>query len=150
MRCLKVEIFEDWYRQQKHAVRSELSVIVSSVWKINFKREAKDIYQNDEKLDLAKTAEKYKRHYDEELEKNRGKTKYDFKRIEHVTMKQYWLSFIFNPFKTLIKVTVRMSATNFENFKKKIPPVKFIYFKQKLHPLRLFHPSRLFFLSQKF
>lgn len=108
-----------------------LSVVVSSVWKMNFKREAKDIYKNDEKLDLAKTAEKYKRHYDEELEKNRGKTKYDFKRIEHVTMKQYWLSFILNPFKTLIKVTVRMSATNFENFKKK-----------------KFHLSSLFILSK--
>ena len=39
----------------------------------------KNIYKNSEKLELAKTVEKYKRQYEEEVEKNRGKRKYDYK-----------------------------------------------------------------------
>ena len=54
---------------------------------MNFKREAKDIYKNDEKLELAKTVEKCKRQYDEEVEKNREKTKYDYKRKKHFAIK---------------------------------------------------------------
>ena len=39
----------------------------------------KNVYKNSEKLELAKTVEKYKRQYEEEVEKNRGKRKYDYK-----------------------------------------------------------------------
>ena len=46
---------------------------------MNFKRGAKDLYKNDEKLELAKTVEKYKRQFDEEVEDNRWKIKYDYK-----------------------------------------------------------------------
>lgn len=45
---------------------------------MSFKRGAND-YKNDEKLELGKTVEKYKRQYDKEVEKNRGKTKCDYK-----------------------------------------------------------------------
>ena len=34
-----------------------------------------------------KTVEKYKRQYDEEVEKNPGKTKYNYKRKKHVAIK---------------------------------------------------------------
>ena len=57
---------------------------------MNFKRGANDIYKNDEKLELAKTVEKYWRLYDEEVEKNRWKTKYDYKRKRHVTITPKW------------------------------------------------------------
>ena len=110
----------------QHGLR--LFVIVSSVWKMNFKWEAKDIYKNDEKLDLAKTAEKYKRHYDESKESRENKIRFQ---TDRTCYNETVLSFILNPFKTLIKVTVRMSATNFENFKKK-----------------KFHLSSLFILSK--
>ena len=55
-----------------------LSVILLSFWKMSFKRGAND-YKNDEKLELGKTVEKYKRQYDKEVEKNRGKTKCVYK-----------------------------------------------------------------------
>ena len=57
---------------------------------MNFKRGAKDLYTNDEKLKLVKVVEKYKRLYEEEVEKNHGKTKYDFKRKKHVEIKPMW------------------------------------------------------------
>ena len=37
-------------------------------------------------MELAKTVEKYRRLYDEEVAMNRGKTKYDYKRKRHVTI----------------------------------------------------------------
>ena len=36
---------------------------------MNFKRGANVVYKNDEKLELAKVVEKYKKLYDEEIEK---------------------------------------------------------------------------------
>ena len=42
---------------------------------MNFKRGANAVYKNDEKLELAKVVEKYKKQYDEEVEKNHGKKK---------------------------------------------------------------------------
>ena len=36
---------------------------------MNFKRGANAVYKNDEKLELAKVVEKYKKLYDEEIEK---------------------------------------------------------------------------------
>ena len=42
---------------------------------INFKQGANAVYKNDKKLKLAKVVEIYKKQYDEEVEKNHGKTK---------------------------------------------------------------------------
>ena len=41
---------------------------------MNFKRRANAVYKNNEKLELAKIVEKYKKQYDEEVEKHHGKT----------------------------------------------------------------------------
>ena len=40
---------------------------------MNFKQGANAVYKNDEKLELAKAVEKYKKQYDEEVEQNHGK-----------------------------------------------------------------------------
>ena len=54
---------------------------------MNFKRGANAVYNNDEKLELVKVVEKCKKQYDEEVEKNHGKTKYDYRRKRHVAVK---------------------------------------------------------------
>ena len=59
---------------------------------MNFKRGANAVYWNDEKLELAKVAEKYKKQCDEEIEKSHGKTKYDYRRKKHVAVKPKWVS----------------------------------------------------------
>ena len=60
---------------------------------MNFKRGANAVYKNDEKLELAKVVEKYKKQYDEEVEKNHGKTKYDYRLKRHVSVKPKWDSY---------------------------------------------------------
>ena len=54
---------------------------------MNFKRGANAVYKNDGKLKLAKPVQKYKKQYDEKLEKSHGKTKYDYRRKRHVAVK---------------------------------------------------------------
>ena len=54
---------------------------------MNFKRGANAVNKNDEKLELAKVLEKCKKQYDEEVEKNHGKTKCDNRRKRHVAVK---------------------------------------------------------------
>ena len=44
------------------------------------KKKDRSSYINQEKLELAELVEKMKEEYDPELEKNKGKTKYDNKR----------------------------------------------------------------------
>ena len=57
---------------------------------MNFKWGANAVYKNDEKLELAKVVGKYKKEYDEEVEKNHGKTKYSYRRKRHVAVKPKW------------------------------------------------------------
>ena len=57
---------------------------------MNFKRGANVVYKNNEKLELAKVVEKYKKQYDEEVEKKHGKTKYNNGRKRHVAVKPKW------------------------------------------------------------
>ena len=52
-----------------------------------FKRKDRSSYSNQEKLELAELVEKLKEEYDLEVEKNKGKTKYDYKRKHHVPIK---------------------------------------------------------------
>ena len=52
-----------------------------------FKRKDRSSYSNQEKLELAELVEKLKEEYDLEVEKNKGKTKYDYKRKCHVPIK---------------------------------------------------------------
>ena len=52
-----------------------------------FKRKDRSSYSNQEKLELAELVEKLKEEYDLEVEKNKGKTKYDYKRKRHVPIK---------------------------------------------------------------
>ena len=59
---------------------------------MNFKQGANAVYKNDEKLELAKVVEKYKKQYDEEVEKNHGKTRYNYRRKRHVAVKPYGVS----------------------------------------------------------
>ena len=54
---------------------------------MNFERGANAVYNNDEKLELAKVVEKYKTQCDEEVEKNHGKTKHNYRRKRHVAVK---------------------------------------------------------------
>ena len=54
---------------------------------MNFKRGAKAVYKHDGKLELAKAVEKYKKQYDEKVEKSHGKRKYDYRRKRHVAVK---------------------------------------------------------------
>ena len=54
---------------------------------MNFKRGANTVYKNEKKLELAKVVEKYKKQYNEEVEKNYGKTKYDYRRKRQVAVK---------------------------------------------------------------
>lgn len=57
---------------------------------MSFKRGMKNIYSNDEKLQLAELVEKYKIEYDTEVENNRGKLKYDLKRKKYVPIRPTW------------------------------------------------------------
>ena len=57
---------------------------------MNFKQGANAVYKNDEKLGLAKVVEKYKKQYDEEVEKDHGKTIYNYRRKRHVAVKPKW------------------------------------------------------------
>ena len=57
---------------------------------MNFKRGANAVYNNDEKLELVKVVQKCKKQYDEEVEKNHGKTKYNYRRKRHVAVKPKW------------------------------------------------------------
>ena len=57
---------------------------------MNFKRGANTVYKNDKKLELAKVVYKYKKQYDKEVEKNHGKTKYDYRRKRQVAVKPKW------------------------------------------------------------
>ena len=52
-----------------------------------FKRKDRSSYSNQEKLEFAELVEKLKEEYDLEVEKNKGKTKYDYKRKPHVPIK---------------------------------------------------------------
>ena len=52
-----------------------------------FKRKDRSSYSNQEKLELAELVEKLKEEYDLEVEKIKGKTKYDYKRKRHVPIK---------------------------------------------------------------
>ena len=52
-----------------------------------FKRKDRSTYSNQEKLELAELVEKLKEECDLEVEKNKGKTKYDYKRKRHVPIK---------------------------------------------------------------
>ena len=54
---------------------------------MNFKRGVNAVYNNDEKLELAKVVEQYNKQYDEEVEKNHGKTKHNYRRKRHVAVK---------------------------------------------------------------
>ena len=59
---------------------------------MNFKRGANTVYKNDKKLELAKVVQKYKKQYNEEVEKNYGRTKYeyDYRRKRQVAVKPKW------------------------------------------------------------
>ena len=57
---------------------------------MNFKRRANAVYKNNEKLELAKIVEKYKKQYDEKVEKHHGKTKYGYKQKRHIAVKPKW------------------------------------------------------------
>ena len=52
-----------------------------------FKRKDRSSCSNQEKLELAELVEKLKKEYDLEVEKNKRKTKYDYKRKRHVPIK---------------------------------------------------------------
>ena len=54
---------------------------------MNFKRGANTVYKTEKKLELAKVVEKYKKQYNEEVEKNYGKTKYNYRRKRQVAVK---------------------------------------------------------------
>ena len=58
---------------------------------MNFKQGANAVYKNDEKLGLAKVVEKYKKQYDGEVEKDHGKTMYNYRRKRHVAVKHKWV-----------------------------------------------------------
>ena len=45
---------------------------------MKFNRGVNAVYNNDEKLELAKVVEQYNKQYDEEVEKNHGKTKHNY------------------------------------------------------------------------
>ena len=53
----------------------------------SFKRKNRSSYSNQEKLELAELVQEMKEEYDLEVEKNKGKTKYDYKRKRHVPIK---------------------------------------------------------------
>ena len=53
---------------------------------MNFKRGVNAVYNNDEKLELAKVVEQYNKQDDEEVEKNHGKTKHNYRRKRHVAV----------------------------------------------------------------
>ena len=44
----------------------------------SFKRKNRSSYSNQEKLELAELVQEMKEEYDLEVEKNKGKTKYDY------------------------------------------------------------------------
>ena len=53
----------------------------------SFKTKDRSSYSNQEKLELAEWVGKMKEEYDPEIEKNKGKTKYDHERKGHVPIK---------------------------------------------------------------
>ena len=52
-----------------------------------FIRGDKKRYSNEEKLALAELVKSCKEEYDAEVQRNQGKTKYDYKRKKHVPIK---------------------------------------------------------------